>query len=89
MTAEVIGSRLEVSAMIPEVSESDGTCTLELVDQGIAATVAGTAGNGVTYCGLMTVEPLDSAPSPWQFRVKYESASTRAESAVGTVEPTR
>lgn len=88
VTADVIESRLEVTAMVPGVSESGGTCTLELVGEEGSATIAGTAGNGVTYCGLMSLRP-ESAAEPWQFRVLYESPSTRAESALSTVERAR
>jgi hypothetical protein len=86
VTASAVGSSLEVSAMVPDVSESDGTCTLEVLDTGETAAVAGNAGNGVTYCGLMTVEPSGTDPSGWRFRVTYESAATQAQSAVSSLE---
>ena len=81
-----VGGNLEVTAMIPRVSEGDGTCTLELVGTDRTLSVTGTEGKDVTYCGVMSM-PLDDPSTTPQFRVRYESPSTRAESAVSTVEP--
>lgn len=86
VTAELIGGSLEVTAMLPGVSEADGTCTLEITGTDLSASVTGSAGNGVTYCGLMSVPPPTQAPAEWTFRVKYESSTTTAESAVSEVE---
>lgn len=72
--------------MIPKVSEGDGTCTLELVGADRTVSVSGTEGKDVTYCGVMSIAVDDASSAP-QFRVRYESPSTRAESAVSTVEP--
>lgn len=84
VTAEVVDSRLEVTAMIPDVAESGGVCRLEVIDQSVSASVSGNAGNEVTYCGVMSVTPQPAAS--WQFRVTYTSASTSARSALSTVE---
>lgn len=86
ITAEVLDGQLQVTAMVPKVSEDDGTCTLEVVGTDRAVSVTSTAGNDVTYCGVMSV-PADAAAADLQFRVRYESPSTRAESAVSTVAP--
>ena len=86
VTSEVVGGNLEVTAMIPEVSEGDGTCTLELVGSDRTVSVTAAEGKDVTYCGVMSIPVDDSSTTP-QFRVRYESPSTRAESAVSTVEP--
>ncbi|MDD7930482.1 hypothetical protein [Microbacterium thalli] len=84
VTAEQRGATLEVTAMIPGVSEDDGTCTLRIDGVG-AATITSTAGNGVTYCGLMSAAVAsDSAATG--FDVQYESSSTRARSADSSVE---
>ncbi|MFS0712659.1 hypothetical protein ABC195_02160 [Microbacterium sp. 2P01SA-2] len=84
VTAEQRGATLEVTAMIPGVSEDDGTCTLR-VDGVAVATITSTAGNGVTYCGLMSADVAsDSAAT--RFDVQYESSSTRARSADSSVE---
>jgi hypothetical protein len=87
VTAEVVGSTLEVTAMVPEVSESGGTCALEIVGQDQTATVPGTAGNGVTYCGVMSLESRTGDAGPWEFSVTYDSPSTHAKSALSNVEP--
>lgn len=84
ITAEQRDGALEVTAMIPGVSEDDGTCTLR-VDGADAASVTSTAGNGVTYCGLMSAE-VGSDASATRFDVQYDSASTRARSADSSVE---
>ena len=84
VTAEQRGATLEVTAMIPGVSEDDGTCTLR-VDGVAVATITSTAGNSVTYCGLMSADVAsDSAAT--RFDVQYESSSTRARSADSSVE---
>ncbi|POX65826.1 hypothetical protein C1N74_12210 [Microbacterium sp. SGAir0570] len=84
VTAEQRGPTLEVTAMIPGVSEDDGTCTLRVDGVGVA-TITSTAGNGVTYCGLMSADVAsDSAAT--RFDVQYESSSTRARSADSSVE---
>lgn len=82
VTADVIDSRFEVTAMIPEVTEADGTCTLEVSGFGTSASVSGVAGNGVTYCGLMTLDLNEAGAGPWQFRVTYNSPATSAASAL-------
>jgi hypothetical protein len=84
VTTEVVGSRLEVTAMIPDVEESGGTCRLEVIGQPVTATVSGNAGNDVTYCGVMSVTPQPA--ESWEFRVTYRSASTSAQSALSSVE---
>ncbi len=86
ITAEVLHGQLQVTAMVPKVAEGDGTCTLEIVGTDRAVSVTAAEGKDVTYCGVMSV-PADADAADLQFRVHYESASTRAESAVSTVEP--
>lgn len=86
VTSEVLDGQLQVTAMVPAVSEGDGTCVLELVGTDRTVSVTGAEGNDVTYCGVMSM-PVDGAMSDVQFRVRYDSPSTRAESAVSTVEP--
>ncbi|MFG6476088.1 hypothetical protein ACFXP7_06820 [Microbacterium sp. P06] len=88
VTAEDIEGRLEVTAMVPGVSEDGGSCRLELIGEETSASATSTAGNGVTYCGIMSLTPQASAEE-WRFRVHYESASTRAQSAISSVESTR
>ena len=86
VTDGIVDGRLEVTAMVPKVSESGGTCTLELVGTDRTVSVTGAEGNDVTYCGVMSI-PVDAPADDLQFRVRYESSTTRAESAVSTVEP--
>lgn len=85
VSAEVRSGSLEVTAMVPRVSETNGTCTLELIDGGGTVSIGGTAGNDVTYCGLMSLKVGPGDRDEWDFRVRYESGSTRAESATSTV----
>ncbi|MCT9818775.1 hypothetical protein N3K63_00600 [Microbacterium sp. W1N] len=86
ISAEVIDGALEVTAMVQGVSESDGECSLELRDATEVSTVTGTAGNGVTYCGVMRVSLADVDQDDATFQVRYVSAVTRAESAVTPVQ---
>lgn len=85
VTSDIISGRLEVTAMIPRVSETGGTCTLEVLGLGGSSSVSGNAGNDVTYCGVMSVA-LPSGTDRVQFEVSYTSGSTRAKSATSTVE---
>lgn len=86
VTDGIVDGRLEVTAMVPKVSEGGGTCTLELIGTDRTVSVTGAEGNDVTYCGVMSI-PVDAPADDLQFRVRYESSTTRAESAVSTVEP--
>lgn len=82
VTSDVIDGRLEVTAMIPEVSEADGTCVLEV--SGVAETGSGPGnpGQGVTYCGVMSVAV---PPGDVEFHVSYRSSTTQAESAASRI----
>lgn len=82
VTSDVIDGRLEVTAMIPEVSEADGTCVLEVAGVAEAGSVPGNAGQGVTYCGVMSVAV---PPGDVEFHVSYRSSTTQAESAVSRI----
>lgn len=84
ITSEVRDDSLEVSAMIPKVSESGGTCTLTLEATGARVSSEANEGKDVTYCGLMTIA-LDGADPT--FAVEYSSPTTTAKSSVTTVEP--
>ncbi len=84
VTAEREGGNVAVTAMVPNIAEDGGTCTLSIEGVSATASVEGIAGNGVTYCGVMTVAvPADGAVT---FRVVYTSSTTRAQSAPSTVE---
>jgi hypothetical protein len=87
VTSEMNGANLEVTAMVPGVSESGGTCTLTLEATGKDVSVPGTQGKGVTYCGLMSI-PVGSASGEVAFHVAYASPRLRAQSATATVEIT-
>lgn len=92
ITSDVIDGQLQVTAMIPGVAEDGGTCTLEIVDAnavplpGGSASVTGTKGQGVTYCGLMSV-PTERSIDELTFRVRYESSATSTASALTKIEP--
>lgn len=84
ITSEVRDGSLEVSAMVPKVSESGGTCTLTLEATGARVSSEANEGKDVTYCGLMTIALDGAAPT---FTVEYSSPTTTAKSSVTTVEP--
>ncbi len=86
ITSEVRDGTLEVSAMVPGVSESGGTCTLTLVSSGAKVDFTANEGKDVTYCGLMSIAVGDATDPA--FQVTYSSRTTSATSAVTTVEPT-
>lgn len=84
ITSEVNDGSLEVTAMVPGVSESGGTCTLTLEKTQRSVSVSGTEGKEVTYCGLMSIPVADGGDLA--FTVSYASANLRAQSATATVE---
>lgn len=86
VTSEVRDGTLQVSAMVPKVSESGGTCSLTLVSSGAKVDSSANEGKDVTYCGLMSIA-VDDETNP-AFQVAYSSRTTAAKSAVTTVEPT-
>lgn len=86
VTSEVRDGRLEVTAMVPEVAESGGICTLTVPATGASATTEASEGKDVTYCGVMSVE-VTGPTDDLAFVVSYASATTRAESSLTTVEP--
>ncbi len=85
VTAVLDGSRLDVTAMIPGVSEDGGVCTLSLAGSAEKSTVTAAAGNGVTYCGVMSVTVPQARESDGSFVVGYVSGTVRAESAPTTL----
>jgi len=87
VTSEVRDGNLEVTAMVPGVSESGGKCTLTLEASKASVSVDASEGKDVTYCGLMSI-PVDASSSAPTFVVGYASNTVKAQSAVTTVEPT-
>ena len=86
ITSEVRDGSLEVTAMVPGVSESDGTCTLTLEPSKESVSVTGAEGKDVTYCGLMSIPVADAADVA--FTVSYRSSSLSAQSDTATLETT-
>lgn len=86
VTSEIRDGRLEVTAMVPQVAESGGLCTLTVPSTGASVTTQASEGKDVTYCGVMSVEAAEPAED-LAFTVSYASATTRAESSLTTVEP--
>jgi len=86
VTSEVRDGNLEVTAMVPDVSESGGTCTLTVQSSKASVSVEAREGKDVTYCGLMSV-PVSASTDDVAFTVGYSSATVKAQSAVTTVEP--
>lgn len=85
VTSEVRDGALEVTAMVPGVAESGGTCTLTRDDTKETVSVEATEGKGVTYCGLMSL-PITDGATEVAFHVGYESPQLRAFSATATIE---
>lgn len=71
--------------MVPGVAESGGTCTLTRDDTQESVSVEATEGNGVTYCGLMSL-PVADGSGAVPFHVEYFSSQVRAKSATATAE---
>jgi len=88
VTSEVRDGNLEVSAMVPGVSESGGTCTLTVDSTGAKTSVEANEGKDVTYCGLMSIAVGADAPEDLAFHVTYTSQALTAQSSITTIEPT-
>ncbi len=88
VTSEVRDGNLEVSAMVPGVSESGGTCTLTVDSTGATTSVEANEGKDVTYCGLMSIAVGADAPEDLAFHVTYTSQALTAQSSITTIEPT-
>ncbi len=88
VTSEVRDGNLEVSAMVPGISESGGTCTLTVDSTGATASVEANEGKDVTYCGLMSIAVGDDATEDLAFHVSYASRALQAQSSITTIEPT-
>lgn len=86
ITSELRDGSLEVTAMVPGVSESDGTCTLTLEPSAESVSVSGAEGKDVTYCGLMSIPVSDATDVA--FTVSYRSARLNAQSDTTTLETT-
>ncbi|NYF15836.1 hypothetical protein HDC37_000648 [Microbacterium sp. AK009] len=80
VTSDVIGQAIEVTAMVPGVSEDTGSCMLEVLGVGTSSAVTGAPSNDVTYCGVMSVPLVSGGGDGWNIRVTYSSPSHRAES---------
>ncbi|MDF2664899.1 MAG: hypothetical protein K0R81_749 [Microbacterium sp.] len=85
VTSEVREGALEVTAMVPGVAESGGTCTLTRDDTDETVSVTAAEGKGVTYCGLMSL-PITDGAAEVAFHVGYQSPRLRASSATATIE---
>ncbi len=88
VTSEVRDGNLEVSAMVPGISESGGTCTLTLDSTGATTSVEANEGKDVTYCGLMSIAVGGDAAEDLSFHVTYASQELTAQSSITTIEPT-
>lgn len=88
VTSAVRDGNLEVSAMVPGISESGGTCTLTLDSTGATASVEANEGKDVTYCGLMSIAVDGDAAEDLTFHVTYASRELTAQSSITTIEPT-
>lgn len=85
ITSEVRDGNLEVTAMVPGVSESGGTCTLTLDDTQASVSVSANEGKDVTYCGVMSIA-VDTTSADVAFHVGYSSSNLRAQSETATIE---
>lgn len=77
---------LNVSAIVPGVVESGGTCTVTLTSGSTVrtATSGGVGASSYTGCAAVAVQGL--AAGTWQVRVRYTSAKSAGTSAVRTVQ---
>lgn len=77
---------LDVSAIVPNIIETGGTCTVQLSSGATSRTVtsSGVGASSYTGCEAVTVKGLTAGS--WQVRVRYSSAKSVGASAVRTVQ---
>jgi hypothetical protein len=84
-SATATGSRIDVSAIVPKVVESDGTCTLTLTKGGIVKTAKATAAAAASYTGCEPLSVKGLGSGAWQVRLSYSSPESAGRSASRTV----
>lgn len=87
ITADVTGTELEATAMVADLVEEGGSCTL-VATKGTTrrtATATTTPGPASTYCALMTVPVTELRPGDWKITVTYVSALHSGTSSEVTV----
>lgn len=88
ITADIAESDLEVTAIIVDVMESDGTCTLTAArgDARLTREVTVQSTPNGTYCGLMSIDLDELTSGTWEMQVSYVSAKTNGRSEPKLVE---
>jgi hypothetical protein len=87
ITADVEDEVLEVTAMVSDVVEQDGTCTL-IASKGSrreTATTGTSTAPASTYCGLMTIPAADLSAGEWKIVVEYDSTAHAGQSDAESV----
>ena len=77
---------LDVSAIVPTVTEGGGTCTVTLTQGATTRTATSTGVAASTYTGCQAVAVTSLATGTWQVRVRYASDKAVGASAVRTVQ---
>lgn len=77
---------LDVSAIVPGVVESSGTCTVTATSGATTRTAKGDGVAASSYTGCEAVSFSGLAAGTWKVSVRYESAKSAGTSAVGTVQ---
>lgn len=77
---------LDVSAIVPGVVESTGTCSVTIAMGGTDHTASSTGVGASSYTGCQAVQFSGLASGDWQVRVRYSSATSAGTSAVRTVQ---
>ncbi|WP_375389470.1 hypothetical protein [uncultured Amnibacterium sp.] len=77
---------LDVSAIVPNVIESGGTCTVQLTSGSTTRTETGPGVAASSYTGCQAVAIDGLASGTWQVRVRYSSEKSAGASAVRTVQ---
>lgn len=77
------GQNVEVRALVPGVTESDGTCTAELTQgsQKVSKSSAATASASSTQCAMITISQAEfSSKGTWSLVVTYSSKESSGRS---------
>lgn len=77
---------LDVSAIVPNVREGGGTCTVTLTQGSTVRTATSGGVAASTYTGCQAVAVTGLATGTWQVRVGYASEKAVGASAVRTVQ---
>ena len=88
VTYDVVDGRLEATAIITDVVEDGGLCTLEARRGGLSRTaeIEAVSSATSTFCGVMSIPVSELAAGDWSIVVGYVSPTSSGSSAAEQLE---